>query len=79
MVANGCLVEGSVENSVIGRGVEIRKGAVVKNCVVLGHSVIDEGVHVENQVIDKYARITHVKEIVADPASPGYVERNDVL
>ena len=79
MVANGCLIEGTVENSVIGRGVEIRKGAVVKNCVVLGHSIIDKDVHVENQVIDKYARITHAKEIIADPAHPGYVNRNDVL
>ena len=79
MVANGCLIEGTVENSVIGRGVEVRKGAVVRNCVVLGHSVIDAGVHVENQVIDKYAKITHLKEVIADPEHPGYVNRNDVL
>ena len=79
MVANGCLIEGTVENSVIGRGVEIRKGAVVKNCVILGHSIIDKNVHVENQVVDKWARITNVKELIAEPEHPGYVKRDDVL
>lgn len=79
MVANGSLVEGTVENSVIGRGVEIRKGAVVKNCVVLGHSIIDEGVHIENQVVDKWAQIKHVHELIADPEHPGYVNRDDIL
>ena len=79
MVANGCLIEGTVENSVIGRGVEIRKGAVVKNCVVLGHSIIDKDVHLECQVVDKWARITNVKELIATPENPGYVKRDDVL
>ena len=79
MVANGCLIEGTVENSVIGRGVEIRKGAVVKNCVILGHSIIDKDVHLECQVVDKWAKITNVKELIASPENPGYVKRDDVL
>ena len=79
MVANGSLIEGTVENSVIGRGVEIRKGAVVKNCVVLGHAIIDKGVRAECQVIDKWAKVTHAKELIADAQHPGYVNRDDVL
>ena len=79
MVANGSLIEGTVENCVIGRGAEIRKGAVVKNCVILGHTVIGEGVHLENQVVDKWAQILHVKEIIADPERPGYIRRDDIL
>ena len=79
MVANGCLIEGTVENSVIGRGVEIRKGAVVKNCVILGHSIIDKGVYLENQIVDKWAKVSHVKELIGEASAPGYVRRNDVL
>ena len=56
MVANGSVIKGTVENSVIGRGVTIEKGAVVKNCVILGHSKISSGVHLEYQVVDKWAR-----------------------
>ena len=76
---NGCLIEGTVENSVIGRGCIIKKGAVVKNCIVLSDAYIGENVHIENQVIDKHAKITHVKELSAPEDRPGYVRRNDTL
>ncbi|MBQ2453196.1 MAG: glucose-1-phosphate adenylyltransferase subunit GlgD [Lachnospiraceae bacterium] len=79
MVANGCVIEGSVENSVVGRGVQIKKGASVKNCVILGHSVIGEGVKLEGQVVDKWAKIINVREVVAPMDNPGYVTRGDTL
>ena len=79
MVANGCLIEGTVENCVIGRNCVIKKGAVVRNSVILSHSVISENVLVENQVVDKWARIIHAKEVVATPENPGYVMRDDTL
>ena len=79
MVANGSLIEGSIENCVIGRNVQIKKGAKLKNCVVLAQAVIGEGVVLENQVIDKWAVIKNVKKIVAEPGKPGYIKRNDVL
>lgn len=79
VVSNGCLIEGTVENSVIGRGCQIKKGAVVKNCVILANSIIGEDVHVENQVIDKWAQITREREIVAEAGHPGYIRRDDIL
>lgn len=79
VISNGCLIEGNVENSVIGRGCQIKKGAVVKNCVILANTIIGEDVHVENQVIDKWAQITKEREIVADSDHPGYIRRDDIL
>lgn len=79
VVSNGCLIEGTVENSIIGRGCKIKKGAVVKNSIILAAAVIGEGVHIENQVVDKWAQITHAKEVIADAAQPGYVRRDDTL
>ncbi|MCR5101716.1 MAG: glucose-1-phosphate adenylyltransferase subunit GlgD [Butyrivibrio sp.] len=79
MVANGCVIEGTVENSIIGRGVVIKKGAFIKDCVIMGHTVIDKDVHLENQVVDKWAKIKNVKEIISTPDQPGYVKREDVL
>ncbi|MBQ1310461.1 MAG: glucose-1-phosphate adenylyltransferase subunit GlgD [Blautia sp.] len=78
-VSNGCLIEGSIENSVVGRCVTIHKGAVLKNCVVLAYAEIGEGVHLENQVVDKWAKIIHAKEIIATSEKPGYVKRDDTL
>ena len=79
MIANGCIIEGTVENSVIGRGVTIREGAVVRNCIIMGHTIIDRDVHLEYQVVDKWARIIHKKEILASGERPGYINREDVI
>ena len=57
VVANGCQIEGTIENSVIGRGCIIKEGAVVRNSVILANTFIDKDVLVENQVIDKRVKI----------------------
>lgn len=79
MVANGCRIKGTVENSVIGRGVTIEEGAVIKNSLILSHAYIAKDVHIENQIVDKWAQIRHVKEIVSGGENPGYVKRDDIL
>lgn len=79
VVSNGCLIEGTVEHSIIGRGCVIRKGAVVRNSILLSGSVVGEDVHLENQIVDKRAKITKVKEVISDPETPGYIRLDDVL
>ena len=59
--------------------VSSRRGLLSENCVVLSDAYIGENVHIENQVIDKHAKITHVKELSASEERPGYVRRNDTL
>ena len=76
-LANGCMVDGTVENSVVGRDCVIKPGAVVKNCILLTNVVVGEGVHIEGQVVDKNARVVKMKEVIADPEHPGYIRRND--
>ncbi len=79
MISNGCTIEGTIENCVIGRGVHVGKGAVIKNSVILAYSRIGKGVLVENQVVDKWARIIHANEVVSEAGKPGYVRRDDTL
>ncbi|MDR4191091.1 glucose-1-phosphate adenylyltransferase, partial [Bacillus pseudomycoides] len=57
MVANGCVIEGHVENSIIFRGVKIGKGTVVKNSIVMQKGVILENSVLENVVLDKDVKI----------------------
>ena len=79
VVSNGCLIEGTVENSVIGRGCIIKEGAVVKNSVVLPGTFIGENVHLENVVVDKHARLVHENKLISNEEHPGYIKRKDVL
>ena len=79
VVSNGCVIEGTVENCIVGRGATIKKGAVVKNCVILPEVVVGTDVHIENVVLDKRAKVIRTKEVLATPDKPGYIARNDVL
>ncbi len=79
VVSNGCKIEGTIENSIIGRGCTIKKGVVIRNSVVLPDSYIEEGAHVEYQVIDKHSKLLHCKELVGTAEVPGYVRRGDTL
>ena len=79
LVSNGCIIKGSVENSVIGRGVVIEEGAVIKNCVISAYDQIGKGAVLENQVVDKYATIQDGTKVVAPEATPGYISYRDKL
>lgn len=78
-ISNGCTIEGTIINSIIGRGCVIKKGTVIKNSVILPNSYIEEGIHVENYVVGKHSKVIHCKELVADIETPGYVRRGDTL
>ncbi|MGN1060888.1 MAG: glucose-1-phosphate adenylyltransferase, partial [Candidatus Coproplasma sp.] len=53
LIANGCEVEGTVINSVIGTDCVIEKGAVVRDCVLMGNIVVKEGATVDYSIIDE--------------------------
>ena len=79
LVSNGCCIEGRIENSVIGRGCYIKKGALVKNCVLSPRTIIGEDVQLEYVVVDKKVEISHVKEVKGTAEKPAYVKRNDKI
>lgn len=54
LVADGCYIEGSIENCVLCRSVHVKKGSVLKNCVLMQDTVIGEGAKLQYVVTDKY-------------------------
>ncbi len=79
MAADGCVIEGQVENSVIFRGVRIEKGAKVKNCVLMQDTVVEAGASLEYMITDKNVRITSGKEIKGPDTLPVYVAKNQIV
>lgn len=53
MIALGCEIFGTVENSVLASNVVVEKGAVVKDAVILANSVIKAGATVSYSIIDE--------------------------
>ncbi len=51
LIGDGCEIYGEVENSVIGAGVTIGKGAVVRNSIIMKETKIDEGAVVDKAII----------------------------
>ena len=79
MAADGCVIEGEVENCVLFRGVKVGKGAVVKNCVLVQDTVIEEGANIEYIITDKSARITSGKEVKGTDTFPVFVAKHQVV
>ncbi|NMB12841.1 MAG: glucose-1-phosphate adenylyltransferase subunit GlgD [Firmicutes bacterium] len=79
LVANGCIIEGTVENSVIFRGVKISKGSVVKDSIVMQKSVIGEGCLLQNVILDKEVVVTAEKNLVGDPDYPMVLGKKTVI
>lgn len=79
LVANGCVIEGTVENSILFRGVKVRKGAYVKNCIIMQMSEIEQDVLVENIITDKEVVITAGKQLRGDKNFPVVIEKKIVV
>ena len=79
IIANGCIIEGNVENSVIFRGVKIEKDTVVRNSIVMQKSVIEQGAVVVNSILDKHVHIEEGVNIVGNSAIPYVVEKSRII
>ncbi len=79
MLADGCIVEGSVEDSVLFRGVHVRPGASVKNSIVMQDSEITEGASVTNVILDKEVLIRRGRTLCGSDDYPVVVKKGAVV
>ena len=79
MAADGCVIEGEVENSVLFRGVKVAKGAKVKNCVLMQDTVVGEGANLEYVITDKDVTITSGKSLVGTDSFQVFVAKKQTV
>lgn len=79
MVADGCVIEGEVENSILFRGVHIGKGAKVKNCVLMQDTVIENHASVEYVITDKDVTITEGKSLTGNESFQVFVAKGQTV
>lgn len=75
-LADGCKIDGEVENSILFRGVQIAKGAVVKNSIIMQSCYIGEDANLNCVIMDKYGVIRPRKSISGDTSYPIYIGKN---
>lgn len=79
LLADGCTIEGTVQNCVLFRGVTVKKGAVVKNCVLMQDTVVEAGAELDCVVTDKNVHITAGKKLAGTESFPVYVQKNHTV
>ncbi len=79
MAADGCIIEGEVENSILFRGVKVGKGAKIKNCVLMQDTIVEDGASLEYFISDKNVTITAGKVIKGTDTFPVYAAKRQVV
>ena len=79
LIANGCIIRGEVENSILFRGVTIEEGVKVKNSIIMQRCTIREGSLLENVVCDKNVVVTQDKWLKGAANYPLIVAKNVVI
>ena len=76
VVAEGCVIEGTVENSIVFRGVKVGKGAVVKNSILFQDTYVCEGAQLNCVVTDKNVTIKDGRMLSGHESMPFYIGKN---
>ncbi len=79
LIADGCIIEGTVENCILFRGVKIGKGSVVKNCVLMQGSQIGKGSSLTSVITDKNVEIVDGRVLTGSESYPIYIGKNAKL
>ena len=79
LIANGSIIEGDIQNSIISRRVKIHKGAQVKNCIIMQNCVIGEDTKLTNIIIDKNVTIENGTELKGDKEFPLIIEKKAIF
>lgn len=73
LIADGCIIEGEVENSVLFRVVKVGKGAKVKNCILMQGTVVGDNAELSYLITDKNVSICENHILTSSPQYPMYV------
>ena len=79
MIADGCRIEGTVENSILFRRVKVGKGSIIKNCIIMQDTEIYENVTLENVIIDKNVIIRRNRKMIGQKSYPMVVAKGSVI
>jgi glucose-1-phosphate adenylyltransferase len=78
MIANGCIIHGKIENSIISRGVKIGKGSVIRNCIVMQKTQIENNCLLDSVILDKDVKV-EAGAILTGTAQNPYVIRKGTI
>lgn len=79
LIADGCIINGEVENCVISRGVKIAEGSVVKNSIIMQDTEIMPNVSLSHVILDKDVIVRENRQIMGHESYPVVVEKGSIV
>lgn len=79
LIAQGCIIDGTVENSIISKGVRIGKGAHIKNCIIMQDTIIGDNADLSHIIIDKDVTVGSGKTIIGCESYPMYIAKRSII
>ncbi len=79
IIAQGCIIDGEVENCVISKGVYVGKGAKLSNCIVMQDTKIGNGTNLNYVIIDKDVTIKDGRALMGFDSYPIYIAKKSVV
>ncbi len=79
LISDGCVIEGTVENCILFRGVKVGKGSVVRNSIIMQDTVIGENVSLDCVITDKNVVIRDRRTLAGCETLPYFIAKGRML
>lgn len=79
IIGEGCIIEGKVENCVLFRGVKVKKGAVLKSCIIMQDSIIGENCNLQYVTADKDVTVLDGHNICGTDTHYFIIKKNETV
>ena len=79
ILADGCMLEGAIRNSVLFRHVNVGKNAVIEDSVIMNDTVVGEGCYLKCVILDKDVVVSPGTQLVGTPSSPVILKRGETV
>lgn len=76
-VANGCIINGKVKNSILSRGVKVDEGASVEDSIIFTRSEIGANVKIKYVVADKRSKLVELKKVAGEKDNMLYIGKGE--
>lgn len=76
VMADGCQIDGTVENSIVFRGVTVERGAVVKNSILMQGVVVRAGAQLDHVILDKNVIVNAGRQLTGYEGIPLVFRKN---
>ena len=79
LIADGCFIDGEVENSILFRQVTVAEDAEVEDCILMNDCVVGKGAELKYCILDKNVTVTPGAKLIGTKKNPIIVKRGETV